>query len=230
MKRHYPAAGKNKSSGWSKAPSLLPFAHSIAKLRQLCPARTACIPWTGKGKKTQIKTVFILNFSWASRPKLSTDKDCLTTNITACCNYVKCKNRNRTSNHTHARQMESISPPSKRADRQQAPRLDTNRLFCRRPQLRHALETSTTAKRSRLPGCSPGETRCRQGILWSSLSETKEKAILLSGESPTRRRKGCRAMEAGWKAGEVPGAVQLTLPGCYALSQTKSSFDIAYWL
>lgn len=39
----------------------------------------------------------------------------------ACCNYVKCKNRNRTSNHTHACQMESISPPSKRADRRQHP-------------------------------------------------------------------------------------------------------------
>lgn len=73
---------------------------------------------------------------------------------------------------------------------------------------------------------SPSETTCCQGMPWSFLSEAKEKANLLPGESPTQRKKGHHAMEAGWRAGGVPRAVYLTLPGSCALSQRKHSFDI----
>lgn len=139
----------------------------------------------------------------------------------ACCNYVKCKNRNRTSNLTHACQMESVSPPSKSRPAAAPDRTPTGHSAVSFGNIDHS-------KAQPSPRVKQGVLR---GYCGSFLSETKEKAILLSGESPTRRRKGCCAVEAGWKAGEVPGevpgAVQLTLPGCYALSQTKSSFGIA---
>lgn len=131
----------------------------------------------GQGReKNQNKPVFILNISQASRPQPSTDEDCLTTNITACCNYVKFKNTNRASNHRDACQMGSVSPPPQRADRRE-PRTRHPQLFC--------CQCPFPAPRERPPPpVLSALNKVSRGMPLSFLPGTEEKAKPLPRERP----------------------------------------------
>lgn len=108
MKRHCQQQGRILVLGEAKhpvffhLPSASPRSDNSAPLEQpvlLGQEREE----NQKPNQQKTQTMFILNFSQASRSKLSMDKDWLTTNIMVCCNYVKFTNRNRTSNHARTR-------------------------------------------------------------------------------------------------------------------------------